>query len=220
MSRKLFTLFFLLLVLSIEVYAEDNLNTVIEGIQNKYEQINNFQAQFTQESEVKALNKTQLAEGEVWFKKPGKMRWNYSTPNKDQIVSDGKTLWFYDEEEAQVIETPITQVSETQSTTTLLSGLGNIKQLFDASFADTENVSPNGSYLVDLVPKGDEEYNKVTISVGKKDMMVNKIYLYDPFGNLTTVKLADIKTNGGVSDSLFDFKVPDGAEVVKPPSFQ
>lgn len=219
MSKKILTICLLLFVLSIEVYAEENLSAVIDGIQNKYEQINNFQALFTQESEVKALNKTQLAEGEVWFKKPGKMRWNYNTPNKDQIVSDGKTLWFYDEEEKQVIETPITQVSETQSTTTLLSGLGNIKQLFDASFSDAENIIPNGAYLVDLVPKGDEEYNKVTIAVDK-DMMVNKIYLYDPFGNLTTVKLADIKTNGGVSDSLFDFKAPEGAEVVKPPSFQ
>jgi len=148
------------------------------------------------------------------------MRWNYDTPNKDQIVSDGKTLWFYDEDEEQVIETPLAQVSETQSTTTLLSGLGNIKKLFNASFAEPGEINPNGGYLVDLVPKGDEEYNKVTISVDKKDMMVNTIFLYDPFGNLTTIKLADIKTDTGVSDSLFDFKAPDGTEVVKPPSFQ
>ena len=70
------------------------------------------------------------------------------------------------------------------------------------------------------MPKGDDEYNKVTISVDKKDMIVNTIYLYDPFGNLTTVKLSDIKTNGDVSDSLFDFKIPAGVDVVKPPTFQ
>jgi len=216
-----FTLFLILFVFAIHTSAQErNLDSVIDGIQKKYEQINNFQAFFTQESEVKALDKVQKAQGEVWFKKPGKMRWNYDTPNKDQIVSDGKTLWFYDEDEEQVIETPLAQVSETQSTTTLLSGLGNIKELFNASFAEPGEINPNGGYLVDLVPKGDEEYNKVTISVDKKDMMVNTIFLYDPFGNLTTVKLADIKTDTGVSDSLFDFKAPDGTEVVKPPSFQ
>lgn len=218
--KKFLSLFLIFFILTIQAYSQEkNLDSVIDGVQKKYEQINNFQALFTQESEVKALNKTQLAEGEVWFKKPGKMRWNYNTPNKDQIVSDGKTLWFYDEEEEQVIETPLTQVAETQSTTTLLSGLGNIKQLFDANFTDTTSISSNGSYLVDLIPKGDEEYNKVTISVDKSDMMVNKIYLYDPFGNLTTVKLLDVKTNGNVSDTLFDFKAPEGAEVVKPPTF-
>ena len=219
--RKTVVLLLLIFLCSIHAYSEEqDLDSVIDGVQKKYEQIDNFQAVFTQESEIKALNKTQLAEGEVWFKKPGKMRWNYNTPKKDQIVSDGKTLWFYDEEEQQVIETPLNQVSETQSTTTLLSGLGKIKKLFDASFAEPDNHSPNGEYMVDLVPKGDEEYNKVTISVDKNDMMVNKIFLHDPLGNLTTVKLADIKTNNGVSDSLFEFKTPEGAEVVKPPSFQ
>ena len=220
MSKKIYTLLLILFLFTVPSGAQDkDLESVIDGIQKKYEQINNFQALFAQESEVKALNKTQFAEGEVWFKKPGKMRWNYNAPNKDQIVSDGKTLWFYDEDEEQVVETPLVQVSETQSTTTLLSGLGNIKELFDASFAETKNMNPNGGYLVDLVPKGDEEYNKVTILVGEKDMMVNTIFLYDPFGNLTTVKLADIKIDTTVSDSLFNFKAPEGTEVVKPPSF-
>ena len=220
--KKALTLFLIFFLISIEGFSNepDNLDSVIDGVQKKYEQINNFHAAFTQEAEVKALNKVQKADGEVWFKKPGKMRWNYNTPNKDQIVSDGKTLWFYDEEEEQVIETTLNQVSETQSTTTLLSGLGNIKELFNASFTEPGEINPNGGYLIDLVPKGDEEYNKVTISVNKKDMMVNAIYLYDPFGNLTTINLKDIKIDGGVSDSLFDFKVPSGAEVVKPPSFQ
>ena len=131
-----------------------------------------------------------------------------------------KHYGFYDEEEDQVIETPVNQVSETQSTTTLLSGLGNIKDLFDASFTKPGEITQNGSYLVDLVPKGEEDYNKVTISIDKKDMMVNTIYLYDAFGNLTTVKLTDIKTDAKVSDSLFNFITPEGAEVVKPPSFQ
>jgi len=220
--KKAITLFLVLLLYSIQGFAgeQGNLGSVIDGVQKKYEQINNFHAVFVQESQVKALDKVQKADGEVWFKKPGKMRWNYDTPNKDQIVSDGKTLWFYNEEEEQVIETPLNQVSETQSTTTLLSGLGNIKELFNASFTEPGDINPNGSYLIDLMPKGDDEYNKVTISVDKKNMMVNTLYLYDPFGNLTTVKLNDIKIDGTVSDSLFDFKVPSGVEVVKPPSFQ
>lgn len=221
MSKQIFTLLLIILLFTVHSSAQEkDLDSVVDGIQKKYEQIDNFQALFTQTSEVKALNKTQNAEGEVWFKKPGKMRWNYTTPNKDQIVSDGKTLWFYDEDEEQVIETPLGQVSETQSTTTLLSGLGNIKKIFDASFAEPGDINPNGSYLVDLVPKGEEDYNKVTISVNKNDMMVNTIYLYDAFGNLTTVTLKDIKTDTKVADSLFNFITPEGTEVVKPPSFQ
>ncbi len=49
-------------------------------------------------------------------------------------------------------------------------------------------------------------------------MLVNTMYLYDPYGNLTTVNLTDISVDKGVPDSLFVFNAPDGVEVVKPPS--
>ena len=197
----------------------EDLDTVLDKIQNKYEKINDFHADFTQEANVKALNKVQKAEGEVWFKKPGMMRWNYYRPAKDEIVSDGKTLWYYNEEEMQVIQSPLNQVSETETTTTLLSGLGKIKELFKASFSESKEFQSNGNYLIDLRPKEDEEdYNKVTVSVDKNSMIVNTIYLYDPFGNLTKVILEDIELNGGVSDSLFSFSVPEGVEIIKPPT--
>lgn len=49
-------------------------------------------------------------------------------------------------------------------------------------------------------------------------MMVNTLYLYDPFGNLTKVLLKNIEIDKGVSDSLFNFQVPSGVEVIKPPA--
>lgn len=208
-------------LLSAHVYSPEagELESVVDGIQNKYEEITDFHADFTQEATVKALNKVQKAEGEVWFKKPGKMRWNYSAPEKDEIVSDGKTLWFYDVEERQVIESPLARVSETETTTTLLSGLGNIKELFDASFSVSGDKEKNGNYMIDLKPKaGGEDYNKVTIAVDKNSMIVNAIYLYDPFGNLTKITLSNIEINKGVPDSLFSFVVPSGVEVVRPPA--
>ncbi|MGH7791283.1 MAG: LolA family protein, partial [Thermodesulfobacteriota bacterium] len=74
-----------------------------------------------------------------------------------------------------------------------------------------------GNYLIDLTPKentDEEDYNKVTISVDKT-MLVKTIYLYDPFGNLTRVRLENIEINKGIPDSLFKFEVPKGAEIIK-----
>jgi outer membrane lipoprotein carrier protein len=199
--------------------AAEELEIVVDRIQKKYEEITDFHAKFTQEATVKALDKVQKSEGEVWFKKPGKMRWNYYTPEKDEIVSDGRTLWFYDVAEKQVIESPLAQVSDTQNTTSLLSGLGNIKEVFDASFADATELTSNGNYMLELKPKtGEEQYNKAIVAFDKDTMVVNSIYLYDPFGNLTTISLKDIEIDKGVQDSLFSFTVPSGVEVIRPPS--
>ncbi|HEX9665512.1 MAG TPA: outer membrane lipoprotein chaperone LolA [Thermodesulfobacteriota bacterium] len=198
----------------------ENLDTVLNQIQEKYEKINDFSSKFTQEATVKALNKVQRAQGDVWFKKPGKMRWNYSRPTKDEIVSDGITIWFYNEEEKQVIESSLSEVIDTPTTTTLISGLGNLKNLFDARFSKNNPAKENSTYFIDLSPKeNSEEYSSVTIAVDKDSMLVNTIYLYDPFGNLTTVKLSDMQINNGIPDSLFIFKAPKEAEITKvPPS--
>lgn len=218
---KVITSIFVFFVLTTAGFSAQNedLDAVVDKIQLKYERIKDFHADFTQEATVKALNKVQKADGEVWFKKPGMMRWNYYQPAKDEIVSDGRTLWFYNEEEKQVIESPMHQVSETGTTTTLLSGLGKIKELFKASFSDSKEFEKNGSYLIDLRPKDDgEDFNKVTLSVDKSTMIVNTMYMYDPYGNLTKVTLENIEVDNGVSDSLFDFKPPQGVEVIKPPA--
>jgi len=197
----------------------EEIEIVVDKIQNKYEEITDFHAKFTQEATVKALDKVQKSEGEVWFKKPGKMRWNYYSPEKDEIVSDGRTLWFYDVAEKQVIESPLAQVSDTQNTTSLLSGLGNIKEVFDASFADQTDLTGNGNYMLELKPKtGEEQYNKAIVAFDQNTMVVNSIYLYDPFGNLTTISLSNIEIDKGVQDSLFRFTVPNGVEIVRPPS--
>lgn len=199
--------------------SAQDIEVVVDKIQNKYEEITDFHAKFTQEATVKALDKVQRSEGEVWFKKPGKMRWNYYSPGKDEIVSDGRTLWFYDVAEKQVIESPLAEVSDTQNTTSLLSGLGNIKEVFDASFADAAELGSNGNYMIELKPKNEEEqYNKAIVAFDQNTMVVKSIYLYDPFGNLTTISLKDIKIDNGVQDSLFNFTVPSGVEVVRPPS--
>ncbi len=197
----------------------ESIDVVVDKIQKKYEEIEDFHADFTQEATVKALNTVQKSDGEVWFKKPGKMRWNYYEPYKDQIVSDGQTLWFYNEEEKQVIESPLNRVSETESTSTLLSGLGKIKDLYRTSFSESREFESDGNYLVDLRPKDEgEDYNKATLAINKDTMMVNTLYLYDPFGNLTKILLRNVEVDKGVSDSLFNFQAPSGVEVIKPPA--
>jgi outer membrane lipoprotein carrier protein len=192
------------------------LDQIVSEVQAYYENIDDFHAKFIQEATVKTLNKVQKGDGEVWLKKPGKMRWNYFNPDKDEIVSDGITLWFYNDEEKQAIKSPMDKVLNTTTTTTFLSGLGNLKRHFNARFSEGNQFADNVNYLIDLIPKDkDEEYNKVTIAVDKKSMIVKNIYLYDAFGNLTMLELKDIKINRGVPDSLFKFKPPAGIEIIE-----
>ncbi len=197
----------------------DELHRVISHVQKRYESTREFQASFEQASTVKALNRVQHAEGEVWFKKPGKMRWNYYKPSRDEIVSDGKKFWYYYRDDNQVVETSLDQVVDNPSTATFLQGLGNIGEEFKARFPDNGGRDKEGNYLIQLVPKDNsgDEVNKFTIVVDPKSWLVKMFYLYDPFGNVTTVTFKDIKINKGIADSLFTFRAPKGVEVIRAP---
>src|SRR5947209_18376646 len=74
--------------------------TVVARVQKYYDATKDLRAKFEQqlESPSRAPSK---ASGDVWLKKPGKMRWDYAKPEKKVIVSDGATLWFYDPEDEQ-----------------------------------------------------------------------------------------------------------------------
>ena len=199
----------------------DEINKIVDNIQKKYESINDFHADFVQEAEVRALKKTQKAFGEVWFKKPGKMRWNYYSPSKDTIVSNGTTLWYYSEQENQVLQSTLSDISGDTTSTTLLSGLGKIKELFNVKFVDDKGLNIKNGYLLELIPKDveeDEIKNKVIINVNKSSSLVDTIYLFDPFGNQTKISLLKTEINKKISDSIFKFKPPKGAEVVKLPA--
>jgi len=223
MLRKIYPLLILALLLITQSAVSKQgteLNTVVDKVQKKYESINDFHADFVQEAEVRALKKTQKAFGEVWFKKPGKMRWNYYSPTKDTIVSNGKTLWYYSEQENQVLESTLAELSGDTTSTTLLSGLGKIKELFDVKFVNDKGLSIKDGYLLELIPKDideDEIKNKVIINVNKSSSLVDTIYLFDPFGNQTKISLLKTEINKKISDNIFKFSPPKGAEIVKLP---
>ncbi|MCH8029391.1 MAG: outer membrane lipoprotein chaperone LolA [Candidatus Dadabacteria bacterium] len=221
MNKALSTLVVALLIAvpALGTSSASDLERVVENVQRTYEGAREFHASFEQTAEIKALEKVQKSKGEVWFKKPGKMRWNYYTPNRDEIVSDGSTFWQYDHEEKQVVETSIERVISTQGTTTFLQGLGKIKEQFNASFPTKGHRDAKGNYLVDLSPKDDsgDEVNRFTIVVDPKSWIVSAIFLYDPFNNKTIVNFSNIEINKGISDSVFKFKIPKGVEVIKAP---
>lgn len=149
------------------------------------------------------------------------MRWNYYSPTKDAIVSDGKNLWYYNEQENQVMESSLEELSSDTTSTTLLSGLGNIKELFDAKFIYVEGLKKQSGYLLELSPKDKKEgenYNKVIVNVDKRNTLVDTIYLFDPFGNQTKISLNKLEINKKISDKIFKYKPPKGVEIVKMPA--
>jgi outer membrane lipoprotein carrier protein len=193
-----------------------SLEGVLDKVQAQYEVHKDFKAHFFQESMIKSLGKKQKAEGEVFFKKPGKMRWIYTDPYKQEIISDGRTLWTYRPEDKQVVVARMAQAFQSQTPTTFLAGLGNLKRDFRARFA--QKPSPGKDYFLEMTPLETQgSLEKLFLQVDDKNFHILSAKIQDVMGNVTEIRFTDIHFDNHLPDDLFTFSPPPGVEVFNMP---
>lgn len=192
------------------------LEEIVAKVQEQYETHEDFKANFIQESLVKSLGKKQVAEGIVYFKKPGKMRWNYQKPTKQEIISDGKSLWNYRPEDKQVVVSPMTNAFQSKAPSTFLAGIGNLKKDFQARWS--KEPSPKENYSLELTPQEAQgSLEKLFLLVDRESFKILQARIQDVMGNVTQISFSKIQFDNRLPDSLFTFTPPKGVEVFTMP---
>jgi len=193
-----------------------SLERILDKVQTQYDIHKDFKAQFVQESLIKSLGRKQKAEGQVYFKKPGKMRWVYTDPFQQEIISDGQTLWTYRPADKQVIVAKMAQAFQSQTPTTFLAGLGNLKRDFQARFG--QEPSPGKDYFLEMTPwETHGSLEKLFLQVDEKTFSILRARIQDVMGNVTEIRFADIHFDNRLPDDLFTFSPPQGVEVFRLP---
>jgi len=188
---------------------------ILSEIQNRYEKTNDFEANFVQEYIGKVMKQANRGEGKVYFKKKGMMRWDYTNPNQ-KLISDGRTLWYYQPEEKQVLLSDISKVLQDKTPLAFLAGEGNLGRDFNILNLNEAVSQKEDNYIIELSPKGPlATLAKLTLTVDKKTYIILQTDVFDGLGNVTRTRFIDIKTNVGLSNSFFHFSIPPGTEVIK-----
>jgi outer membrane lipoprotein carrier protein len=192
---------------------KSGLKQVLDHLQRHYRDTNSFSAKFHEEVTTVGAPK-RLRSGLVSFRKPGRMRWEFAAPEVQTIVSDGETLYSYDPELNQVVETPLDQALRSSSATSFLLGMGNINHDFKAAFANS--MASDG--LIQLILDAKAGGYKIQIGLDPKTYNLVTLTLTDQLGDVTKVDFSDIHNNVELPDSVFAFKAPAGADIVTAPS--
>jgi outer membrane lipoprotein carrier protein len=142
------------------------------------------------------------------------MRWMLQNDEPQVIVADGTTLWFYQPEERQVLKAPFRAAFRSTTPVSFLTGVGRIDDDFNVTL---EGRNEREIYL-QLVPKRDGgEIGRLKLTVDAATFDIVAAEVRDPLGNLTRLRFTDLQRNGGLADSLFQFEVPPGVDVVEAP---
>ena len=196
------------------VHAQD-LDHVVAGLEATYGKVNDLRAEFTQVAHNRSLGQDVKAQGTVFLKKGGRLRWEYKTPSPQQIVSDGKTLWVYTPELNQVNQGSAPKALAGPAGS-FLAGLGKVRDEFSVRFLNPANkTDAAGRFVLDLTPKNPTPLlTRLVLAVDPKDFVVREATIYDQGQNTVTMNFSKVTLNPGLPDAQFTFTPPPGAAVV------
>ncbi|MGH7318492.1 MAG: outer membrane lipoprotein chaperone LolA [Candidatus Rokuibacteriota bacterium] len=214
----------LLLVLALTIVlpgpavAAIGLDEAVQRVETTYGRMADLKATFEQAAFNRTLGRTVDAKGTLYLKKPGRFRWEYTTPTPQEIVSDGTKLWVYTPQLKQVNVTPAPQAL-TGPAGTFLQGLGQVREHFQVRFLNpAQPTDTDGLVVLDLTPKKPEPLlTRLILAVDPKSGLVRKAVVYDELQNTVTVRFVEVLVNSGLADALFVFVPPPGVAVVPTP---
>ena len=189
--------------------------TIVKKLQERYDETRTFHAKVRQEMKVASLGVSDVMDGSVVFKKPGKMRWDFAAPRAQQIVSDGTTLWVYQPDDRQVLKAPFRAAFVSTTPVSFLLGVGRITDEFRPE-ADVRGCTAERLY-VSLKAKSSEDVGALAFGVARSTYDIVEAAVTDPLGNVTTLTFTDIVRNGDEPDATFAFEVPPGIDIITPP---
>jgi outer membrane lipoprotein carrier protein len=178
------------------------------GVKSFYEKTQAMRANFHQVVTDKQGRKVQEVHGEMQLKRPNKFRWDYNKPFEQQIISDGKQVWLYDTELAQVTVRELGKALGS-SPAALLAGDDGI----DKSFKLVNAEGKAGLDWVSAEPK-DKESGFEKILLGFKENKLQEMSLVDSFGHNTKIVFSQLELNPVLDEKSFLFKPPKGVDVV------
>jgi outer membrane lipoprotein carrier protein len=186
---------------------------VAGALQRKYDSIKAFSAAFTQTYEGGVLRRKPAPEsGTVYVKKPGKMRWDYTTPEKKLFVSDGRTMFLYFPADRQVMKNPVPEQDQATSAVLFLMGKGDIVRDFNVRWAEGGNET---NYRLRLDPKTRQaEYDWLEVTADRRSLQITGLTASDAQGGRSSFAFSNFKENVGLADKMFEFTIPRGTEVI------
>jgi outer membrane lipoprotein carrier protein len=194
------------------------LNELIAKAQKRYEKTQDLKAQFIQEVTIKSVNKTEREEGIVYVKNPRRMLWVYSKPKEKKLIINPKKAWLYIPEDHAAYMQDTENIYKSKLAVKFLSGIGKLSEDFHVGFSKPDNLDRNGNYLLTLIPKvSDTGVDKLHITIDKENFQIIQCSFADLYGNLTRIRLSDVRINNNLDDKLFSFKPPSGVDVFNMP---
>lgn len=183
---------------------------VLTAIEKLYTH-NGFSADFNQISKLSALDITETASGKAWFSHPGKMRWLYLSPQRHEIITNGRTLWIYRPDQEQVMRGNAQKFFKAGAGGAFLSDIGLMRKNFTIEAQETTD-----THISFLLTAKQENPDLVTIliRVSRSTHEIQQVTTQNTYGDTTSLEFIHIQFKP-MEPTVFEFKIPEGSSIIE-----
>ncbi|MBI4469610.1 MAG: outer membrane lipoprotein chaperone LolA [Acidobacteria bacterium] len=199
--------------------ATQGLSQIIDRLQVKYARTKSLAADFTQVYRAPG-SKSLWEDGRLVFSRPRRMRWEYETPEKKLLISNGKHLFFYIPGDRQVVRSKVTEASDLRAAFAFMLGEFDIRRHFSSiELTRLESPLDAGNLVLRFIPrKPHPNFAELIIEVIPPSLQLRRITVREAGGGRSDFLLTKVRENLPVDEALFSFVPPPGVEIVEEPN--
>lgn len=206
----------LLLCMAVPGRAEeaDPTAKVLDEMHAAYKGVKALRANFVQTSTGMSFVEPLKQTGTITLESPGRMRWEFETPRKQQYLSDGVTLWVVDEGDRTC--TVFRSVDGMlQRFYGFLTGTADLRKDFKVELATEAKPPVTDAVALKLTPlQPDGSIDSLRVYVHNTSHRVVGISMLTPFGDRTDTVLSEVTVVDDVPDADFSWVAREGFRVI------
>lgn len=226
MTASLFTLVFLFSPISGTSVA----GRLASRMEARYRSAKTLQATFL-ERYIENGSVVRSEAGTAYFRRPGKMRWEYERPEKDLFLVDGKTAWFYVPADHTVTRVPAKQSEDLRTPLALLAGQMKISRICSRiEVADGERALREDDVVLRCKVRGEKQSatslnepetalgaggsNTVFFEVVRESGELARLIIGQPGGIQVEFRFENWRFDPPIPETMFRFEPPAGVAIV------
>jgi outer membrane lipoprotein carrier protein len=224
--RRMFAAVILSMILSSSAAGRLDAAAVARGLEMHYHNARTLQAvfleRFTQDGQT-----VRVESGTVYFSKPGRMRWDYQSPQEKLFLVDGKNAWLYIPADRTASRQPVKESDDWRTPLALLTGraelsrfCGSVELLSPQAAEREDRPSTPGNYVLRCSPrthgKDEPPFQSALLEVDPEFRLV-RVLVRQAGSQDTEFRFGDWKENIPLEELKFHFAPPPGVAIVEAP---
>ncbi len=220
-----------LLLFSFSPLSNTVAQSVVTKLEVRYRSARTLQATFLERyTENGRVLRTEA--GIAYFRRPGKMRWEYQSPEKNLFLVDGKSAWFYVPADHTVTRVPAKQSTDWRTPLALLAGEMKVSRVCARVEPAIDEKPESAGHIVlfckvrgvgseggkqdsrDLSRQSGAASEAVFFEIVEDSGELVRVLVREPGGVAVEFHFTNWRLDPPVDESLFHFRAPSGVAIV------